>query len=701
MYSPARDHSTSHEQVEIFPGHDRARFWEFATGSSGLYQFVIPENIYSLQYRSGRSRPSKATLADGTNTPPSEKAKRVARSMYDWLCGFSAAYNHERASHYSDGQYVRTATQCFLEGDGATCLDVALALASALDEYGVHSIDALYDDHCVAGFWTDRFDVHPGTQRLGFPDGVCSNHDVIRDEVESDRLVLIEATGLLRLATRETLPSPLLEDEALVRPGPLKWQHALDQGRRWATNPPPRPFRDAIDVRLRRQALADRRRASSLRPAHVLLPTAAELYFRDRVGDVDKLSRLLLSSDVDPRVAIVGFGGIGKTQLARRVIDELQHQSPRPVIQVQVDRRPSKDVHEQMAAMLRLLCQPPRCIPANWHDRHSDFVESVRRYNEGGDAAVYWLPEILQSYPLLVLLDNIERADSVRPLFFLEDQSLRPFESRFILTSRTRPIAADLLLPHDSIWTLSAGLPLEHSREVVTYFAGAAASRNRSALDYIIGQVSGFPPALKIIGRLLCSGKNVSRLARTMEAAGAALPLLEQSDCDRVMRKVLDECIETLTADAISFFECIAFCDINGFTVEAAIAASGIAVHDAELLVEELAERMFIQPLQPSDQYCMHPVIRQYARGRVKERKQQTEVENRFADRMLKDLAKRLVDRPALRSYLDRNQADLIFSVKVMARRTGSIDPAILEIMHDIKEMGFDQLADELRNTLK
>lgn len=178
------------------------------------------------------------------------RARAIVAALYSAMAARGISYVNPPASFEAAGQKVRLADQV-LDGRLGTCLDLALVLAAAIEQAGLHPLVIIQGGHAFVGAWLIE---------ETFPDPIVETSSRLLNRVELDEMVVIEATGLTS--------SPRMDFDA-----------AAQRGRTLLADKD--KFRWALDVRAARRA--------AVRPIPV------------RVGGVGGV--VLLASDSEPAAA--------------------------------------------------------------------------------------------------------------------------------------------------------------------------------------------------------------------------------------------------------------------------------------------------------------------------------------------------------------------------------------------------------------
>ena len=129
-------------------------------------------------------RAGKPDGIDGYRSGSRQRVWEIASAIYTAICNLGIRYSLPPASFERDGQKVRLPSQ-ILDGRIATCLDLSLLFASAMEQAGLNPVVALPKEHAVAGVWLQPEDLSSI---------VVDEAEVLRKRVELNELILVETT---------------------------------------------------------------------------------------------------------------------------------------------------------------------------------------------------------------------------------------------------------------------------------------------------------------------------------------------------------------------------------------------------------------------------------------------------------------------------------------------------------------------------
>ena len=129
-------------------------------------------------------RAGKPDGIDGYMSGSRQRVWEITSAIYTAICNLGLSYSLPPASFEHDGQKVRLPGQ-ILDGRVATCLDLSLLFASALEQAGLYPVVALPKEHAVAGVWLQPEDLSTI---------VVDEAEVLRKRAALQELVLLETT---------------------------------------------------------------------------------------------------------------------------------------------------------------------------------------------------------------------------------------------------------------------------------------------------------------------------------------------------------------------------------------------------------------------------------------------------------------------------------------------------------------------------
>jgi DNA-binding SARP family transcriptional activator len=315
---------------------------------------------------------------------------------------------------------------------------------------------------------------------------------------------------------------------------------------------------------------------------------AAPGQFHGRTADLDRLGELRRAAPAG-LIVISGTPGVGKTALALHWCHAIAGEYPDGQLQVDLrgyDAYPPLTPAEVLGRFLRALGVPGQAVAGD----------------PGEAAALY--RTLLADRRVLVLLDNAERAEQVRPLLTGAPGCLTVVTSRDRLTG---------LAARDGAQRLALDvLPPREARELLAARVGEQRlAAEPAAADELVAACARLPLALCIAGALLADSpaRSLADYLTELDTATPVAALSVDGDPDTAVRATLDRSYHALPARAARLFALLGLhpgADI-GTSAAAALAGSGDPAPQLATLVRaHLAE-------QHGDRYARHDLLRGYA----------------------------------------------------------------------------------------
>ncbi len=164
-----------------------------------LAAFVLPNHPAIQPLLTAASRHLKRAGGDGALNGYQQGdelyVKRMAAAVCFALAEKGVTYANPPASFEDLGQKIRTPEQ-ILEGKLATCLDVSVLLAGALEQIGLHPLLLLVDGHAFVGVWLKPTE-------LPFP--ATDDALPIRKRVDASEIAVFDSSAALIAAPFERL----------------------------------------------------------------------------------------------------------------------------------------------------------------------------------------------------------------------------------------------------------------------------------------------------------------------------------------------------------------------------------------------------------------------------------------------------------------------------------------------------------------
>ncbi|TYB45345.1 AfsR/SARP family transcriptional regulator [Actinomadura chibensis] len=292
-------------------------------------------------------------------------------------------------------------------------------------------------------------------------------------------------------------------------------------------------------------------------------------------------------------IAIDGMPGVGKTALAVRLAHRLAGQFPDGAVFLELHahdpRQEPVDAAAALDTLLRMIGVPATRVPRSLDER-----------------SALWRSQ-LAGGRLLLVLDDAASHEQVRPLLPASAGCL------VVVTSRRR-----LTGLHDSVPLSLEVLPVRDAIALFTTVAGPGRAGTDADLTAVVGRCGRLPLAVRMAA---------SRL-RHRRAWGVGDLLARLGPGDRRLDELRDEGHEITAVFEVSYrglpprlreaFRAFGLHPGPDLTAQAAAAALGRPVREAERVLEELLDRHLItEPV--GGRYRFHDLVHDYARRLARE----------------------------------------------------------------------------------
>lgn len=291
--------------------------------------------------------------------------------------------------------------------------------------------------------------------------------------------------------------------------------------------------------------------------------------------------------------AIGGTAGVGKTTLAVHWAHRVRGRFPDGQLYVNLrgfdPSGPVMRPAEAIRGFLDALGVPPQRIPVD----------------PDGQMGLY--RSLLANRRMLVVLDNAQDADQVRPLLPGSPECFSVITSRNMLTG--------LMITHGA-QPLGLGLM---SRAEAGDVLGRRIGTDRLAVDPdavqdIIASCARLPLALAIVGARAATHPQLplASMAKELHAAGGALDLLDGGDAATNVRKVFSWSYQRLTKPAARLFRLLGLHPGPDVSAAAVSGLAGLPLSEVRTLLGELTASHLLT-LRSVDRYGFHDLLRAYA----------------------------------------------------------------------------------------
>jgi len=319
--------------------------------------------------------------------------------------------------------------------------------------------------------------------------------------------------------------------------------------------------------------------------------------FVGRVSDLQKLHEIISNWRVGAITGIVGTGGIGKTELARKYAKEYRSEYPGGIYWVSLK---ASTWRSEATKIIESVC--PGSSPVVFADDVSA-KEAVRQALMRKDA--------------LLIIDNVNEADEI----------IKKTECSILITTRNRGVFG--LMHKEAIRELEE-FETDEGLELLEKVLGKErVIKDIQAARHLVEVLGGMPLAVDIAAWHLNYAPDLKFTDYIGEVQGRIKKLEIRGVEDKSVFASLELSLEHLKKEEhgdemLILFEAIGVCAETGFTSEALVASAGLSgldPHSQSTLVGGLYRRSILKFNSYSKRYFMHPLVRQMAEEKIKEAK--------------------------------------------------------------------------------
>ncbi len=430
-------------------------------------------------------------------------------------------------------------------------------------------------------------------------------HEFADQTFEEGILNLRKLAALLRLADEADDPylrlsKPLPESTRSHTPlvevgeGTITWYR--DRGE----TGDPRPFVDSLEQK--KQLLASSldylsaigagRWHLAIHPDPTAPPFMAQAPVETFVGrerDLDDLHAIIRERGVGAVTGVVGTGGIGKTELARRYAERYRKDYSAGVFWASFRGSTWREEGRKILAALY-----PGWNPDPFPDDARAREEVCKRLNHRG---------------ALLIIDNVNEADEI----------IKP--GCFVLVT-TRERRAFGMVPRKAVKELGRFSDREGKDLLVEILGNARIERDPVGASRIVEILGGMPLALEIAASHLAAVPDQSFPDYIGQIQGKIeeLKLKDAEDKDVVASLELSlRQLETSPggAESVAVFEAGSVCAESGFTSRTLAGTVNIDHKVAQIRAGELRDRSVFEFSEGTSRFAMHPLLRQLAEMRL------------------------------------------------------------------------------------
>jgi tetratricopeptide (TPR) repeat protein len=324
--------------------------------------------------------------------------------------------------------------------------------------------------------------------------------------------------------------------------------------------------------------------------------------FVGRKGDVKKLHKIIQKRQEGAITGVVGTGGIGKTELAKRYAELYRDDYPGGVFWASLKGSTWKEEAPKILAELRPGAEPPV------------FTDEVMARGE--------VKKVLARRGALLIIDNVDEPDQI----------IKP-GCHVLVTTRRKDAFG--IMSRKAIQELP-GLSKDEGVKLLKEVLGAGRVRqDQAAAERIVEILGGMPLAVEIAAKHLADAPDLRFTDYIGWVKVEKLKLENDPDRDVVasLKLSLDQLGKAKHGKKLTaLFEAASVCAASGFTAETLMAAAGLKARDeieSSWLAGRLRDRSLLHFDEQNARYDVHPLVRQLAEQQLRE---DTEREHGFRE---------------------------------------------------------------------
>jgi nucleoside phosphorylase len=384
----------------------------------------------------------------------------------------------------------------------------------------------------------------------------------------------------------------------------------------------------------------------SRRSVPFVLPQLDVSTFTGRNDEIVRLEELLSKPEGPKLCSIVGLtggGGIGKSALACHFAELHKDDFPDGIIGMRVDGKDADTLARAFAITYGEEIEPD-------DDRDASTI----------------MQEVFRHRRALLIFDNATDV-SIR--------SLLPGGTRcaVIITTRDRGLPIHVDVPEEGNIDLDI-LPDDDSMLLLERLLGTdRVAAEREAAQKIIKLVGNLPLALRIAGATLQiqAGRGLTDYAKALSEERSRLEKLKiRGDEYLDVRASFMLSLELLESEELDFFSCLSVCAKDGFSLQAAMAATNSDNETAEETLNYLY-RLSLLNYSPSkaNGFVFHALIRLFAQERAIERSLQNSAAERHAKFYIEFVKNNDVNEPIISHFVSGELEDILLAAEWLQRQ--------------------------------